>query len=325
MKISSWTTLLLAMALGLCANLAGAEGGYPDRPVKIVVGFPAGQATDSAARLLADKLAQSTKQPFVVENRPGQGGSLGLAQVVRAAPDGYTAVLSATAALVTNPHLYKSVGYDTLSDFVPSSLMMEIPLVLIVHPSAPFNTVKELIAYAKANPGKLNYASVGNGTMSHLAMERLKREAGIDLVHVPYQGSVRSMTDLIAGNVQLGFDTLTVAMPQAAAGRVKVIAVATEARVPQMQDVPTMIEAGVPNFTVSPWLGLLFPKGTSPEIAEKMHAEVRKAMTDPSMLKILESLGAVPRNLGPAAFGKLIRDDYARWGKLMQQSGIQVQ
>lgn len=325
MNIRGWKTLLLATVLSLWAGLSCAAGSYPDRPVKIIVGFPAGQATDSAARLLADKLAQSMKQPFVVENRPGQGGSLGLALAARAAPDGYTAVLSATAALATNPHLYKSVGYDALKDFAPSSMMMEIPLVLVAYPSAPFNTLQELVAYAKAHPGKLDYASVGNGTMSHLAMERLKRETGINLVHVPYQGSVRSMTDLIAGNVMLGFDTLTVTMPQVEAGRLKVIAVATEARVPQMPNAPTLIEAGLPGFTVSPWLGLLFPKGTPPEIVEKIHAEVRKAMDDPAMLKTLHAMGAVPRNLGPDAFAKQIRDDYRRWGQLMRASGVQVQ
>jgi tripartite-type tricarboxylate transporter receptor subunit TctC len=323
MKTARWLVLLLTLTL--FAGLSGAQGGrYPDRPVKLVVGFPAGQATDIVARLLADRLSQSMGQPFVVENRPGQGGSLGLAHLAKSPPDGYTMVLAATASLVTNPHLYKSVGYDPLTDFAPSGVAMEIPLALVAHPSAPFNTLAELVAYAKANPGKLNYSSVGNGTLSHLAMERLKREAGITMMHIPYQGSVRSIADLVAGNVMLSFDTLTVTVPHIESKRLKLIAVASGKRVPQLPDAPTLIEAGMPGFVASPWLGVLFPKGTPAEIVMAMNAEIRKALDDPGMQKSMLTIGAVARPNSPEEFARLLQEDHAKWGRIVRESGARV-
>jgi tripartite-type tricarboxylate transporter receptor subunit TctC len=322
MKIVRWIVLLLMWTLS--AGLSGAQGRYPDHPVKLVVGFPAGQATDIVARLLADRLSQSMGQPFVVENRPGQGGSLALAHLAKSPPDGYTMVLAATASLVTNPHLYKSVGYDPLTDFAPSGVAMEIPLALVAHPSAPFNTLAELVAYAKANPGKLNYSSVGNGTLSHLAMERLKREAGISMTHIPYQGSVRSIADLVGGNVMLSFDTLTVTVPHIESKRLKLIAVASGKRVPQLPDAPTMIEAGMPGFIASPWLGVVFPKGTPPEIVMAMNAGIRKALEDPGMQKSMLNIGAVPRPSSPEEFTRLLHEDHAKWGRIVRESGARV-
>lgn len=322
MKTTRWLLLLLTMVLS--TGLSGAQGRYPDRPVKLVVGFPAGQATDIVARMLADRLSQSMGQPFVVENRPGQGGSLGLAHLAKAPADGYTMVLAATASLVTNPHLYKSVGYDSLTDFAPSGMVVEIPLALVAHPSAPFNDLAGMVAYAKAHPGKLDYSSVGNGTLSHLAMERLKREAGVSITHIPYQGSVRSIADLIAGNVMISFDTLTVTVPHIESKRLKLIAVASGKRVPQLPGAPTMIEAGMPGFVASPWLGLLFPKGTPQSIVMTMNAEVRKAMEDPGMQKSMQTIGALPRPNSPEEFTRLIQEDHARWGRLVRESGIRV-
>lgn len=322
MKTARWIVLLLMWTLS--AGLSGAQGRYPDHPVKLVVGFPAGQATDIVARLLADRLSQSMGQAFVVENRPGQGGSLGLAHLAKSPPDGYTMVLAATASLVTNPHLYKSVGYDPLTDFAPSGVAVEIPLALVAHPSAPFNTLAELVAYAKANPGKLNYSSVGNGTLSHLAMERLKREAGISMQHIPYQGSVRSIADLVGGNVMLSFDTLTVTVPHVESKRLKLIAVASGKRVPQLPDAPTMIEAGMSGFIASPWLGVLFPKGTPPSIVMAMNAEIRKALEDPGMQKSMLGIGAVARPNSPEEFTRLLQEDHARWGRIVRESGVRV-
>jgi tripartite-type tricarboxylate transporter receptor subunit TctC len=322
MKTARWIVLLLMWTLS--AGLSGAQGRYPDHPVKLVVGFPAGQATDIVARLLADRLSQSMGQAFVVENRPGQGGSLGLAHLAKSPSDGYTMVLAATASLVTNPHLYKSVGYDPLTDFAPSGVAVEIPLALVAHPSAPFNTLAELVAYAKANPGKLNYSSVGNGTLSHLAMERLKREAGISMQHIPYQGSVRSIADLVGGNVMLSFDTLTVTVPHVESKRLKLIAVASGKRVPQLPDAPTMIEAGMSGFIASPWLGVLFPKGTPPSIVMAMNAEIRKALEDPGMQKSMLGIGAVARPNSPEEFTRLLQEDHARWGRIVRESGVRV-
>lgn len=319
--VAKWIT---ASLLAAATAVAGAQANYPERPVKLVVGFPAGQATDLVARLLADKLSKNLGQPFVVENKPGQGASVGVAHVAKSAPDGYTMVLTAAAAMVTNPHLYKNVGYDPTRDFAPSAMLIEIPLALVAHPATPFNTVPELIAYAKANPGKLSYSSSGSGTMSHLAMERLKREAGVALVHIPYQGSVRSMTDLMAGNVAIAFDTLTVTMPQIEAKKMKPIAVATQKRVPSMPNVPTVSEAGIADFIASPWLGIVFPAGTPKEIVNKMHAELMKVMDDPGVQKSLQTLGAVPRIAGPQEFEKVIQADYVKWGRIVAESGAKV-
>lgn len=319
--ITQWlTTALVAAATTLAAHAAD----YPDRPVKLVVGFPAGQATDTVARLFAEKLTQQLGQPVIVENKPGQGGSVALAQLAKAPADGHTMMITAAAAMVTNPHLYKNVGYDSMQDFVPSAMLVEIPLALVAHPSAPFNTVQELIGYAKANPGKLNYASVGNGTMSHLAMERLKKETGTSLVHIPYQGSPRAIADLLAGNVQLSFDTLTVTLPQIEAKKLKPIAVATQKRVPSLPGLPTVIETGVAGFTASPWLGILFPKGTSPEIANRMYTELMKAMQDPSLQKSLAGIGAVTRTANPQEFTEVIAQDHQRWGRIVIESGARV-
>lgn len=315
---------IAASLVAAAAFSAAAQSTYPERPVKLVVGFPAGQATDLVARLLAERLSKSLGQPIVVENKPGQGASLAVAQVAKAAPDGYTMVLTAAAAMVTNPHLYKNVGYDPLRDFAPSAMLIEIPLALVAHPSAPFNTVPELIAYAKANPGKLSYSSSGSGTMSHLAMERLKREAGVSLIHIPYQGSPRSMNDLMAGNVAVAFDTLTVTVPQIEAKRMKAIAVAAAKRAPSLPNVPTVSESGPADFIASPWLGVVFPAGTPKEIVTKMNGELMKVMDDSGMQKSLQSIGAVPRTAGPEEFEKIIKADYVKWGKIVAESGAKV-
>lgn len=312
------------MGAALFAVALSAQAVYPERPVKLMVGFPAGQATDTVARLLAEKLTLNLGQTVVVENKPGQGGSVALAQLAKAPADGYTMMITAAAAMVTNPHLYKNVGYDPVRDFAPSAMLVELPLALVAHPSAPFNTVQELVAYAKANPGKLSYSSVGNGTMSHLAMERLKRETGTSLVHIPYQGSPRAVADLIAGSVLVGFDTLTVTLPQIEAKKLKPIAVATQRRVPSMAGVPTVIETGIADFTASPWLGVLFPKGTAPEVVNRMHTELMKVMEDPAVQKSMQGINAVPRTAGPQEFGKVIADDLQRWGRIVAESGARV-
>ncbi len=311
------------MAVLLGASLA-AEAGYPDKPLKMIVGFPSGQATDLAARLFADRLGQALGQPVVVENRPGQGGSIGISYAAKAPADGYTMAFTAAAAMVNNPHLYKAVGYDSRRDFQPVALLIEAPLVLVAHPAAPFNTLPELIKYAQANPGKLNYSSVGNGTMSHLAMERLKSEADVSLLHVPYQGSVRSITDLIAGNVLVSFDTLTVTVPQIQAGKLKPLAVGSRQRVPALPDIPTVSEAGYPGFEASPWLGVLFPRGTPDQMTKRVQDELEKIMQDDAVRKSLIRIGLMPRYADSGEFTKLIEQDFHRWGKIVKTSGAKI-
>jgi tripartite-type tricarboxylate transporter receptor subunit TctC len=322
--MKSFTRWLVAAFLAAATATVTAQASYPDRPIKLVVGFPAANATDVVARVLAEKLGRNLGQPVVVENRPGQGASIAAAHVAKAAPDGYTMMLTAAASMVTNPHLYKNLGYDPLKDLVPSVMLVEIPLALVAHPSAPFNTLAELIAYAKANPGKLSYSSSGNGTLSHLAMERLKREAGVSLVHIPYQGSGRSMTDLMAGTVHVAFDTLTVTVPHIEARKMKPIAVATQKRVSLLPGVPTMIESGVPEFIASPWLGIVFPAGTPHDILNRMQTEMLKVMDDPAVQKSLQATGSVPRINGLQEFGRIIREDHARWGKVVTESGVKI-
>ncbi|VTU12866.1 Argininosuccinate lyase [Variovorax sp. SRS16] len=315
---------ILALLLAMICTFAGAQPGYPDKPIKLIVGFPPGQATDIMARLVADRISRATGQPLIVENRPGQGGSIGLAALAKAPHDGYTMVLAATASMATNPHLYKNIGYDTLKDFAPISRLAEVPLVLVANPSAPFDTVAELVAYAKANPGKLSYSSSGNGTLSHLAMELFKQQAGVSLAHIPYQGSVRAMTDLVSGNVLLGFDTVTVTAPQIASGKLKALGVASASRVPTLAQVPTLTEAGLPGFVASPWVGFLFPKGTPADIVARMNAEIRKAVDDPGVQKSLHGIGAIVHTDTPDEFAQVIRSDYDKWGRLVRDSGARV-
>lgn len=314
----------IAVAAVLLGVSLGAAAGYPDKPIKMIVGFPSGQATDLAARLFAERLGQALGQPVVVENRPGQGGSIGLSYVAKAPADGYTMAFTAAAAIVNNPHLYKAIGYDPRRDFQPVALLIEAPLVLVANPVAPFNTVQEMIAYAKANPGKLNYSSVGNGTMSHLAMERLKRDADVSLLHVPYQGSVRSITDLIAGNVLVSFDTLTVTAPQIEARKLKPLAVGSLKRVPALPDTPTVSEAGYPGFEASPWLGVLFPHGTPDQMTRRVQDELEKIMRDDAVRKSLIRTGFMSRYAGAADFAKLIEQDFDRWGRIVKASGAQI-
>lgn len=316
--------LLVALLFSVSVSFGVAKAAYPDKPVKILVGFPAGQATDSVARLVAERLSQSMSQSFIVENRPGQGGSLALAQLARAAPDGYQMMLSATASLVTNPHLYKSVGYDTLKDFEPIGLVVDLPLVLVATSQAPFDTPNEFFTYAKAHPDKLNFSSSGNGTLSHLAMELLQRDKSISLMHVPYKGSPRAMVDLVAGNVSVGFDTIAVTKPLIDAKRLKLLAVAMPERMALLPDTPTMIESGVPNFVASAWLGMLFPKGTPTEIVNKVNKELQLILEDSKIQSALQSIGAVPRASSVEEFAKLLKSDYLKWGEIVRESGAKV-
>lgn len=323
MKVTS--KLVTLSLLGVSSLTAAAQpSAYPDRPVKLLVGFPAGQATDLVARVITEKLWKNLKQPFVVENKPGQGGSIGLAALAKSPADGYTMALVATASLVSNPHLYKSVGYDALKDFTPSAMLAEIPLVLVAYPLAPFDTVAQLIKHAKDRPGKVNYSSPGNGTMSHLAMERMSQEAGISLLHVPYQGSVRSLTDLIAGIVTISFDTLSVTVPHIEGKRLKPLAVASLKRSPLLPYVPTMAEAGLTGFVASPWLGVVFPRGTPAEIVNKMHGELVKVMDDAGVQQSLQTLGVVPRVAGPQEFARVIEQDNVKWGRIVKEAGIKI-
>ncbi|NYT36076.1 tripartite tricarboxylate transporter substrate binding protein [Allopusillimonas soli] len=319
-KFNKW------VGAGILAVAATAQAwtAYPEKPVTMIIGYPPGQATDIVGRLVAEKLSQRLGQPFVVENKPGQGASLALAQLAKEKPDGYTMVLSATAAYVTNPHLYKSVGYDTLKDFQPIGTLIDFPLVLVARADAPFSDFKSFVAYAKQHPGKLNHTSSGSGTLSHLGMELLQRETGIELTHIPYKGSARAMTDMAAGNVDVGIETVTVTKPFIESGRLKLLGVTVSERLKLYPDVPTLAELGVKDFNVAAWLGMVLPAGTPDAYVKVINAALQSILQDPEVAAKLESVGALPRPSSPEEFADLLKREYETWGEIVKQSGAKV-
>jgi tripartite-type tricarboxylate transporter receptor subunit TctC len=318
-KMTSWLVaiVVLAAACGLQAQ--------PARTTRILVGFPPGQATDLVARMVAERLGTLPGQTVLVENRPGQGGSIVLSQLAKAPPDGATLSLSALAAYVVNPYLYKTVQYDSVRDFDPIIMVADLPLALVVHPSVPVANLKELTDYIKANPDKLSHSSSGNGTLSHLLMEDLKHRAGIKVLHVPYQGSPRAVADLIAGTVQVGLDTVTVLQPQIKAGKLKLIAAGTKARLPAFPETPTIAESGYPGFEAVAWIALTAPAGTPRELRERLNGEVNKALRDPAFADKLASQGAVPRGGSIEDLGAFMRAEQKRWKEVVERSGVKAE
>jgi tripartite-type tricarboxylate transporter receptor subunit TctC len=308
-----------ALALASLATPAFAQG---DKVSKLVIGFPAGQATDIVARMVADGLRQELGETVIVENKPGQGGSIALSQVARAVPDGTTFILSPMAAMVINPHLYKNVAYDSLTSFDPVGRVCDLPLVLVVHPSLPVNTLTELIAYAKAHPDKLSHSSSGSGTVSHVAMEELKTRAGIRIMHVPYQGSPPAMNDLVAGTVQVALDTIAVTKPHIDAGRLRLIAAGTLQRLPFFPDTPTIAEQGFPGFEASTWLALLVPAKTPADRTQRLSEALTKVVNRPEMREKFLTLGTIPHSSTAAEFGGFLKSEDQRWSKVIAQSNI---
>ncbi len=315
--------ILAALCAALAATSAAAQS-PSGKTMRILVGFPPGQATDLVARMIADKLTASLGQTVIVENRPGQGGSLVLGLLAKSPPDGQTITLSALASYVVNPHLYKTVPYDTLKDLAPIGRVADLPMLLCVHPSVPAQTLPELIAYVKANPGKLMHSSSGNGTLSHLLMEDFKRRAGLSIVHVPYQGSPKAMLDLMAGNVQVGLDTITVTQPHVQSGRMRLIAAGTASRLPAFAGTPTIAEQGYPGFEAVAWLALSAPAGTPRELRERINADVVQALKTPEFASKLVAMGAFPRPGSTDEFGAFLKSEYTRWGEIVRASGAKV-
>ena len=311
----------LIVVAALLLSLASAKAADISR---IVVGFPAGQATDIVARLVAERIGPVLGETFIVENRPGQGGSIALAQLAKMPADGRTLVLAPLASLVANPHLYKAVGYDTLKDFAPVTLVCDLPILFVVNPSLPVKNVAEFIAYAKANPDKINYSSSGNGTLSHLGMEDFKRRAGVSLMHVPYRGSPPAMTDLVAGVVGAGMDTVTVTQPFVQAGSLRAIASAYSQRIPTLPDVPTLAEQGFPGFGIAAWIGFVAPIGTPKERIDALNAAVAKVVQTEEIAEKFATLGVIQRLMGPAEFAEFIKAENARWSAVVKASGAQV-
>jgi tripartite-type tricarboxylate transporter receptor subunit TctC len=311
--------------VALTALLLGVSGARGAEVTRILVGFPPGQATDMVARLVADRLAPLLGESVIVENRPGQGGSIVLGSLVQAPADGHTMVLAPLASMVVNPHMYKSISYDIFRDFAPVAQVADLPLLLVTNPSLPVKTVPELIAYAKANPGKLSNPSSGNGTLSHLGMELFKQKAGISIVHVPYRGSPPAMVDLMGGLVDVAMDTVPVTEPFVRAGKLRLIASAYGQRVPAFPDTPTIAEQGFPEISLSAWLGIVVPIATPKARIDQLAKALNQITQSPEIVEKFTSLGAIPRALGPSEFGAYLASEDARWSKVVKASGVKIE
>ena len=313
---------LCAGALIAASPLAFAQS-YPQRPVTIVIGFPPGTSTDAVARIIGEKLSADWGQPVIVENKPGVGGSLAVAQVKRAAPDGYTLVLSATAPMNINPYVYKDLHYDPLTDFEYIGQTTWLPYMLVTNKQKGLDSFQKIIDYAHAHPGELTFASIGSGTTSHLLMAMLMTRTGTQLTHIPYKGSSQAQTDVIGGNVDMTFDTVVSTLPHIKAGRLQAIAVSTHDRAQLAPDVPTIEEQGVKDFNLGAWLGFFAPKGTPAPIIEKIHADVNRALQDPGVHQKLVALGSeVVSSPSPQDFRQMVEQNYRSWGELAHIAGV---
>ena len=288
------------------------------------MGFPPGQATDLVARLLAEKLSPALGQQVIVDNRPGQAGSIGAAAVAKAAPDGYTLLLSATAPLATNPNLYKDLPYQPLRDLAPITRIGDLPFVLVARPTLGVSTVRELVTMAKAKPAQLTFASSGNGSTSHLSMEMFKTATGTDFRHVPYKGSPQAFTDVMGGAVDVVFDTAVYALPHVKAGRVKLLGVASARRSILMPEVATIAEQGVPGYDSGAWLAMLFPAGTPAPIIARMNSELHRIVRSAEVNERMLAMGAEPLLSTPEELAAHMKNELAKWGKAVRDSGARI-
>lgn len=318
--VSALAALVLVVQIG-----QPAEAGFPDRGVRIVVPFPAGGSNDVVARMLGAKLQELWGQPVVIDNRAGAGGNIGAEAVARSPADGYTLLLTAPGPLAVNQSLYTQLSFNPTQDFTPVALIASVPIVLAVNPNVKATTVVELIALAKASPGKLNFGSSGLGSTNHLAGELLKTRAGIDIVHVPYRGAAPAMNDLIGGQIPMMFDNMPAIRPQVQGGTIRAIAVAGAARSPLFPELPTMVEAGVPNFEASSWFGLVAPARMPPDVMKALIDSVTKLLKDPDMVKRLADVGAEPGTLSGDAFAAFLRTESEKWGQVVKTAGAKVE
>ena len=297
---------------------------YPNRQVQLITLTTAGGALDVLARFIAQGLQVETGQPFVVVNRTGAGGNIGGAEIARAAPDGYTIGMATVSTHGINPTLYATMPFDSLRDFTPIMLAADLNIVVLVNPALPANNITELVAYARANPGKLSFGSAGVGTALHMTGEMLKRAAGIDMIHVPYQGTSRALPDLISGQIQLTFANPTDTINLVRAGQLRAIGVASKAREPTMPEVATLTEQGFPQVSASTWFGVAGPAGLPKPIVDKLHAGITKVLTQPGAAERLSQLGMNVIVSTPAEFADFIRSEIARWAPIVQASKAKV-
>jgi tripartite-type tricarboxylate transporter receptor subunit TctC len=312
--------------MAACAGSAGMAQAqsWPNRPIRMVVPYTPGGYTDLMARLVSEKMAIALGQPIVIENKPGANAAIGTDAVAKAAPDGYT-FGTVIAAHSVNPTLNPKLPYDAMKDFTYVSLTSVAPLILIATPSLPAKDMKEFIALAKAKPGSLNFASSGIGSAAHLTMEMLKSREGINLQHIPYKGTSGALQDTVGGQINVMFDVIGPLMSQVKSGNAKALAVAAKARVPAAGDVPTMAEAGVPDFVSGTWSGIIAPAGTPKEIVDRVSLEAKKALTDPDLKKKLDDQGIVPMGTTPDEVRAFVTDEIARWKKVITDAGIKME
>ncbi|WP_441277455.1 Bug family tripartite tricarboxylate transporter substrate binding protein [Tardiphaga sp. 172_B4_N1_3] len=319
-------------AVGVIAVMAACAGSaetafaqsWPNRPIRMVVPYTPGGYTDLMARLVSEKMSAALGQPIVIENKPGANAAIGTDAVAKAAPDGYT-FGTVIAAHSVNPTLNPKLPYDAMKDFTYVSLTSVAPLILIATPSLPAKDMKEFIALAKAKPGSLNFASSGIGSAAHLTMEMLKSREGINLQHIPYKGTSGALQDTVGGQINVMFDVIGPLMSQVKSGNAKALAVAAKERVPAAGDVPTMAEAGVPDFVSGTWSGIIAPAGTPKEIVDRVAAEAKKALSDPDLKKKLDDQGIVPMGTTPDEFRAFVTDEIARWKKVITDAGIKME
>jgi tripartite-type tricarboxylate transporter receptor subunit TctC len=314
--------LLSTLVFAATPNGASAES-WPTKSVTLIVPFTPGGTTDMVARSVGQKLSEALHQPVVIDNRGGGGGTVGAAVAAKAAPDGYTLFISTIAHAIATS-LYKQLPYDFEKDFIPITVLASVPNIVIVHPSVPVKSVKELIDYAKANPGKLNYGSAGNGSTEHLSAELFKSMAGVQMTHVPYKGGAPMMIDLLGGQIQLAIETSGSALPHVRGGKVRALAVTTAKRSPALPDVPTASEAGLSGYEMTTWYGILAPKGTPKEIVAKVYTEIAAILKGPDMKKRFAEIGAEPGGMPPEQFAAFIKSETAKWAKLVKETGATV-
>ncbi len=313
--------LLFLLSLAFCAGLHAQP--YPAKPIRIVVPFPAGGIADLYARLIGGRLSESWKQPVVIENRTGAGGNIGADAVAKSAPDGYNLVMGSFGTHAVNVSLFSSMPYDPVKDFAPIALVLEAEGLLVLHPTVPAQSVLDLIAYARAHPGRLTFASAGMGTASHLAGELFKSMASVEMTHVPYKGNVPAITDLLAGQTSLLFATMPTVLPHAKAGKLRAIATIGARRSAATPELPTVAEA-LPGFEVNNWIGLFAPAGTPPDIVRRWNAEVNRFMQSPEIKQRMVNEGAAFTANTPEQFGEFVKSEIAKWAPVVKASGARA-
>jgi tripartite-type tricarboxylate transporter receptor subunit TctC len=313
-----------AIACALLPGLAAAQGAFPSKTITIVVPFAAGGTTDILARIVAQGMGAELGQPVVVDNRAGAGGNIGGQLAARAPADGYTLFMGTVGTHAINAALYKKMPFDPIKDFAPLTRVANVPNLLVANPAQPFKTVQELIAYAKAHPGKINFGSSGSGSSIHLSGELFKSMAKVDMQHVPYKGSAPAVTDLLGNQIAIMFDNMPSAIQHVRSGKLRAIAVTTAKRSPELPDVPTIAEAGVPGYEATSWFGMFAPAGTPAPVVAKLNATIVKVLAQPEVSKKLAEQGAEAAGETPEQFAAFIQKESVKWGKVVKESGASV-